>query len=54
MGDFAELNIRMKLKIETPKNITEILEYMASHSSQEPTELPDHLLFKAARWESML
>lgn len=54
MGDFAELNIRLKLKVDTPNNTIEILRYMASHCSQKPTELPDHPLFNAARWESML
>lgn len=54
MGDFTELNIRLKLKVDTPKNIIEVLEYMGSLRSQEPTILPEHPLFKAKRWENML
>ncbi|WP_336788328.1 hypothetical protein [Paenibacillus sp. MMO-177] len=54
MGDFTELNIRLKLKVDTPENIVEILKYMASLRSQEPTVLPEHSLFKALQWDTML
>lgn len=45
MGDFAELNIRLKLKIDTPVSLIEILEYMASKHSHDFTSFPEHPLF---------
>lgn len=54
MGDFLELNIRLKLKSETPAAIIDILKYMASLNSQKPVTLPKHDLFSTERWENML
>lgn len=54
MGDFAELNIRFKLKEDIPDSVIYTLDYMASRQMQEPAELPDHPLFKSRRWNHML
>ncbi|MEK5358078.1 hypothetical protein [Paenibacillus sp. FSL L8-0709] len=54
MGDFAELNVRFKLKIDTPEEIINLLEYMAMLRAKDPIEIPDHPLFEAQRWNFML
>lgn len=53
MGDFAELNIRFRLKFDTPDEIIETLRYMAL-SSKVPVTLPKHDLFNTRKWDSML
>ncbi len=53
MGMYTELVCAFKLKQETPKDIIDILRFMARHEDIEEYELniPDDEFFKCARWK---
>lgn len=53
MGDFAELNIRFKLKKDTPKEVIDVIKYMIG-TGEETITLPDHRFFLTNNWEAML
>lgn len=54
MGMYTELNIGVAFKKDTPNNVINILKYMLSEDETVQYELPDHPLFRTARWSIML
>lgn len=56
MGMYTELVCAFNLKEETPTEVIGILERMCDGDIQDLNliELPDHNLFKSARWKFML
>lgn len=53
MWMYTELNIDIRLKEKTPKNIIDVLEYMLDNERDKP-ETPKHRLFDTDRWSRML
>lgn len=53
MGGFAELNIRFKLKEDTPSEVIDVIKYMVGKGEETP-QLPDHRFFSTINWEAML
>lgn len=54
MGMYTEICTRIDLnKKTTPQSVIDVLNYMLGETEEQP-ELPDHELFKTARWDSML
>ncbi len=53
MGMYTELKLNVELKQDVPDEVIHILEYMLDDSAHQPP-LPDHPLFKTARWSRML
>lgn len=53
MGMDTQFYLNVKLKLETPENILNVLRYMCAKERREPPALPDHALFKTAHWERM-
>ncbi|WP_375102346.1 hypothetical protein ACDZ28_00660 (plasmid) [Paenibacillus sp. RS8] len=53
MGDFAELNTRFKLKVDTPNEVIEIIKYMTG-KGEEPATLPNYQIFSTENWDTML
>jgi len=54
MGMYTEISARIELPEDsTPQSVLDILNYMLGEIEEYP-ELPDHALFKTARWEFML
>jgi hypothetical protein len=55
MGYWTELHLNVELKGDTPENVLDILRFMTKpNENSTPVELPDHPLFKTARWHWML
>jgi transcription termination factor NusB len=53
MGMYTEFIFAVELEKSTPKNVIEILQYMANHENDMP-ELPQHEFFKCDRWDFLL
>lgn len=55
MGMYTELNIGVNLVSSTPDYVIDIIKYMLNPESEyDEIKLPDHPLFKTARWRYML
>ena len=54
MGMYTELNVGVAFKKDTPNNVINIIKYMLNEDEFVYYELPDHPLFKTARWNFML
>jgi len=54
MGMYTEFHFNAKLKSDTPEEVLHILQYMLHEQPKLNTRLPDHALFKCARWDYML
>lgn len=52
MGMYTEFHFNSRLKQDVPKEIVDTLTYMLEETTAP--KLPDHELFKTARWEFML
>lgn len=49
MGMYTELHFNSELKKDLPEDVLKTLQYMIDHEN-EPTDLPEHELFKCDRW----
>ncbi len=49
MGMYTEIVVGCQLKIDTPKEVIEVLKYMIDHTEEKPY-LPKHKFFKCSRW----
>lgn len=55
MGMYTELVLGVNLRHDTPPEVIEILRYMlAPVTTAQPSNLPDHPLFKEHRWSMVL
>ena len=52
MGMYTELHYNVELREDTPENVIAVLQHMLG--GPEPGALPNHPLFEASRWGSML
>ncbi|MBG9693236.1 hypothetical protein ABD91_21085 [Lysinibacillus sphaericus] len=52
MGDFTEVNLRLRLRRETPNEITNILNYLTG-KMRNSNSLPNHPFFNMNRWRSV-
>jgi len=48
---YTAFHFASELKKDTPKEVIEILDYMASNTDKEPEKLPEHNFFKCSRWK---
>lgn len=54
MGMYTEFHFNSEMKKDLPQDVVDILKYMTGIIEEQPTELPDHPLFKTDRWDYML
>mgnify|MGYP001616492046 CR=1 FL=1 len=51
MGMYTQLHFASDLKPDTPKEVIEVLEAMATGRTDNLGKLPDHEFFNCSRWE---
>lgn len=54
MGMYTEFHFNVELVKNVPDQVLDILRYMAGDTPYEPTDLPDHALFRTQRWGSLM
>lgn len=54
MGMYTEIVYAAELQREAPQQVIDVLAYMVGDSETQPSLLPDHPLFRTARWDIML
>ena len=51
MGMYTQFHFGSQLKSDTPKEVIDILEFMAGITDEEPSIIPEHEFFKCDRWK---